>query len=204
MTPRTTSRSWRRIRIALPVFVGLAVLPSYVWAFKLTTSSAAPTITIGGSFLVNKAAYNLRLPYSGITLFQTGFPRRGDIVQFRHPDLPIIGPKRVIGLPGETVEFRDNRVIIDGHMLPLRLLSRADFNWVSPINRIASEVYNEDGHWISFTPGEGMYRTHPPVRLGPHEYFLVGDNRDNSVDSRVWGPITERQILGKVIFIVHR
>ena len=175
-----------------------------MWAFKLSTSSAAPTITIGGSFLVNKAAYNFRLPYSGVTLVQTGSPRRGDIVQFRHPDLPIIGPKRVIGLPGETIEFRDNRVIINGRMLPIRLLNRAEFDWVAPINRIGSNVYDEDGHWISFTPGEGKFRTHQPISLGPHEYFLVGDNRDNSVDSRNWGPIAERQILGKVIFIVHR
>lgn len=109
------------------------MLPSYVWAFKLTTSSAAPTITIGGSFLVNKAAYNSRLPYCGVTLLQTSSPRRGDIVQFRHPDLPIIGAKRVIGLPGETLEFRENRVIIDGHVLPLRPLNRAEFDWVAPL-----------------------------------------------------------------------
>jgi signal peptidase I len=194
----------RRLGMVFLLLIGLAILPSYLWAFKLTTSSAAPTITIGGSFLVNKAAYNFRLPYSGVTLFQTSSPRRGDIVQFRHPDLPIIGPKRVIGLPGETVEFRENRVIVDGHVLPLRPLNRAEFDWVDPINRIGSSVYDEDGHWISFTPGEGKYRTRQPVRLGPHEYFLVGDNRDNSVDSRSWGPIAERQILGKVVFIVHR
>jgi signal peptidase I len=194
----------RRFAISLGVLVGLAVLPSYLWAFKLTTSSAAPTITIGGSFLVNKAAYNFRLPYSGVTLLQTSSPTRGDIVQFRHPDLPIIGPKRVVGLPGETIEFRENRVIVDGRVLPLRLLNRAEFDWVTPVNRIGSNVYDEDGHWISFTPGEGEYRTLEPVRLGPNEYFLVGDNRDNSVDSRVWGPIAERQILGKVIFIIHR
>jgi signal peptidase I len=114
-----------------------------------------------------------------------------------------MGPKRVIGLPGETVEFRENRVVVDGRVLPLRPLSRAKFDWVTPINHIGSNVYDEDGHWISFTPGEGKYRNHQPVRLGPHEYFLVGDNRDNSADSRIWGPIAERQILGKVIFILH-
>ena len=194
----------RRFAIFLGVFAGLALLPSCLWAFKLTTSSAAPTITIGGSFLVNKAGYNFRLPYSEVTLLQTSSPRRGDIVQFRHPDLPIVGPKRVIGLPGETIEFRENRVIIDGRLLPLRLLNRAEFDWVSPINRIGSRVYDEDGHWISFTPGVGEHRTLQPVQLGHSEYFLVGDNRDNSVDSRVWGPIAERQILGKVIFILHR
>ena len=186
------------------LLIGLAILPSYVWAFKLTSSSASPTINIGGSFLVNRAAYSFRPPYSDVTLFRTGSPRRGDIVQFRHPDLPIMGPKRVIGLPGETVEFRENRVFVDGRALALRPLNRAEFEWVAPINHIGSNVYDEDGHWISFTPGEGKYRNHPPVRLGSHEYFLVGDNRDNSADSRIWGPMAERQILGKVIFILHR
>lgn len=194
----------RRFAISLGLFAGLALLPSYVWAFKLATSSAAPTITIGGEFLVNKAAYNFRLPYSGAALFQTNSPKRGDIVLFRHPSLPILGPKRVIGLPGETIEFKENRVIVDGRLLPLRPLNRAEFDWVAPLNRIGSGVYDEDGHWISFTPGEGEYRTHPPVRLGPHEYFLAGDNRDASADSRTWGPIAERQILGKVVFILHR
>lgn len=200
MTPAHT----RRLGVILLVLIGLAVLPSYVWAFKLTSSSASPTINIGGSFLVNKAAYTFRLPYSSVILFRTGSPRRGDIVQFRHPHLPIMGPKRVIGLPGETVEFRENRVLIDGRMLPLRPLNRADFDWVAPINHVGSGVYDEDGHWISFTPGQGTYRSHPPVRLGPHEYFLVGDNRDNSADSRIWGPVPDRQILGKILIILHR
>jgi len=194
----------RRLGVVLLLLIGLAVLPSYVWAFKLTGASAAPTIGIGGSFLVNRAAYSLRLPYSGVTLVRTGSPKRGDIVLFRHPSLPIIAPKRAIGLPGETVEFRENRVVVDGRVLPLRPLNRAEFDWVAPINHIGSNVYDEDGHWISFTPGEGKYRNHQPVRLGPHEYFLVGDNRDNSADSRIWGPIAERQILGKLILILHR
>jgi len=193
----------RFIHVAL-LLIGLAVVPSYVWAFKLTSASAAPTINIGGSFLVNKAAYDFRLPYSGVTLLQTGSPQRGDIVQFRHPEVSFMGIKRVIGLPGETVEFRENRVVVDGNVLPLRSLNRTEFNWVAPVNHIGSEVYDEDGHWISFTPGKGRDRNHQAVRLGPHEYFLVGDNRDNSADSRTWGPIADSQFLGKVVFIVHR
>lgn len=95
------------------------MLPSYVWAYKLTSSSASPTINIGGTFIVNKAAYDFRLPYSDTILFRTGRPKRGDIVLFRHRSLPIMGPKRVIGLPGETIEFRENRVAVDGRELPL-------------------------------------------------------------------------------------
>jgi signal peptidase I len=109
-----------------------------------------------------------------------------------------------MGLPGETIEFRENRVLINGRLLPLQVLNRADFNWVAPVNRIGSDVFNEDGHWISFTPGEGPVRNHAPVSLGAHEYFLVGDNRDESLDSRVWGPIAEERILGKVLTTYQR
>lgn len=180
------------------------MVPSYVWAYKLTGASAAPTINIGGSFIVSKAAYDFRLPYSDVVLFRTGRPQRGDIVLFRHPDLPIMGPKRVIGLPGETIEFRENRVIVDGRELPLRALALSEIGPVDPVNRIGSHTFLEDGHWIAFTPGAGKDRNLPPVRIGPREYFLVGDNRDNSADSRIWGPLPERQILGKVVYIVRR
>jgi signal peptidase I len=184
--------------------IGLAVLPSYLRAFKVATASAAPSINIGDSFLVNEAAYTLRFPYSNVALVRSGSPKRGDIVQLMLPGktVPII--KRAMGLPGETIEFRENRILISGAPLPLQQLNRAEFNWVAPINHIGSNVYNEDGHWISFTPGHGEGRNHPPVTLNAHEYFLVGDNRDSSLDSRVWGPIAEDRILGKVLVTCAR
>jgi signal peptidase I len=185
-------------RGAVMLLLGLAVLPSYLRAFKLSGASAAPSMVIGDSFLVNEAAYQLRLPYSHVTLLRTGSPKRGDMVLAM---LPNFGPgiKRAMGLPGETIEFRENRVLINGRVLPLEVLNRADFNWVAAVNRIGSEVFNEDGHLISFTAGEGRSRNHAPVRLGAHEFFLVGDNRDESLDSRIWGPIAEERILGKVL-----
>jgi signal peptidase I len=194
----------RHFRIALMLLMGFAVLPSYLRAFKLTGASAAPTINIGDRFLVNEAAYDLRLPYSHLRLLRTGTPKRGDIVQLMVPEIrfPII--KRVVGLPGETVEFRENRVLINGRVLPLSVLKRGEFNWIGPVNHIGSDVYNEDGHWVSFTPGQGPSRNHAPVNIGAHEFYLVGDNRDQSLDSRVWGPVAEDRILGKVILTYVR
>ena len=195
-------KTW--IRIAAMVACGLAIVPSYLRAYKPTSPSEAPSINIGDSFLVNKAAYRLQVPYTDATLVRTGSVKRGDMVQLLFPASTHFGPKRVIGLPGETIEFRDNRVLINGRMLPLTPLNRADFNWVGPVNNIGSEVHNEDGHWISFTPDKCPCRNHEPVTLNPHQYFVVGDNRDVSLDSRIWGPVDEDRILGKVMITYAR
>lgn len=186
------------------LLTGLAVLPSYLRAFKVTTPSETPSINIGDSILVNKAAYTLRFPYSNLTLFRTGSPKRGDMVLVLLPGSTHVAPKRVIGLPGETLGFRENRVLINGSLLPIEPLERGGFNWVASANRMGAEVYNEDGHWISFTPGKGLSRNHAPVSLAPHQYFVVGDNRDESLDSRIFGPVAEDRILGKVIMTYAR
>src|SRR5215469_2467932 len=126
----------RRLVTAALLLAALALLPSYVWAYKLSGASESPTITIDGTFLVNKAAFDVRLPYSQTVILRVASPRRGDIVVFRHPRLPIMGPKRVIGLPGETIEFRENRVLIDGRALPVHQLDSSRFAWVAPRNHM--------------------------------------------------------------------
>lgn len=194
----------RHFRMVATLALGVAILPGYLRAFKVVTPSAAPSINIGDRFLVNEAAYSLRLPYSDRNLVRMRSPKRGDMVQLVLPHSDFRGIKRVIGLPDETVEFRENRVLINGRMLPLEPLNRADFTWVAPANNIGSAVFNEDGHWISFTPGHSQLRNLPPVTLGAHELYLVGDNRDGSLDSRIWGPVSEDRILGKVILTYAR
>jgi signal peptidase I len=194
----------RHFRILATLALGVAILPGYLRAYKVVTPSEAPSINIGDRFLVNEAAYSLRLPYSDRTLVHLSSPQRGDMVQLVLPQSDFRGIKRVIGLPGETVEFRENRVLINGRMLPLTKLNRADFKWVAPSNNIGSEVFNEDGHLISFTPGQGQIRNHALVNLGAHELYVLGDNRDGSLDSRIWGPVSEDRILGKVLVTYAR
>jgi signal peptidase I len=194
----------KSVRVALLLLTVVAALPAYLRPFRLAAGSEAPTLNIGDTVVVNEAAYTLRLPYANVTLLRIGSPKRGDMVQLLLPDRPSLGFKRVLGLPGENVELKENRVIINGRALPLQPLNRAAFDWVAAINGIGSAVANEDGHWISFTPGKSRYRDHPAIQLGPRQYFLIGDNRDESADSRMWGPISENRILGKAILTFRR
>jgi len=194
---------WLKRHLFAVLMVGavLGVIPSYLWPYSLTGASAAPTILLHDTFVVNRAAYDLRLPYSNITVLHTGPPRRGDIIQAYLPNRIGLGIKRVIGLPDETIEVQENRVLINGTQLPTRVLDSVDFGWVPPGHHMGSTIVMEDGHWAAYTPGKSEYRNSAPLRLGPNEYFLMGDNRDNSFDSRAFGPISREHIVGKTIAV---
>lgn len=151
------------MRILLLVAVLLVILPSYLWFYSLTGASAAPTILRGDRFIVNRAAYDLRVPYSRITLFHTGSPRRGDMVQAQLPARIGFDIKRVLGLPGEKIEVHENRVIVNGRPLPVQSLDNIDFGWVPTAYGIGSTVVMEDGHWAAYTPGKNQYRNSSPV-----------------------------------------
>lgn len=198
--------SWskRNFRALSLVTIGLALLPAYLRAYVLAGPSDIPTVLLGDKVIVNHAAYSLKLPYSDVRAFRTGSPSRGDFVLLRlsdHPRLKSPFFKRIIGLPGERVEVRDNQVMVDGRKLSLKALNPTDFAWVPRNHPIGSEVQDEDGHWITFTPGKGEFRNHGPVQLRAQEYFVLGDNRDNSEDSRAFGPIHEDALVGKVVAV---
>lgn len=189
----------RNLRMVLLVAVGFSILPSYLRSYSLSGASEAPTILLRDTFIVNRAAYDLRLPYSRVTLFHIGSPRRGDMVQAELPEGIGLAIKRVLGLPGETIEVRENRVTIDDRPLPATPLDSARFAWVPAAHHMGSTVVMEDGHWAAYTPGKSPHGNSAPVWLGPGEYFLMGDNRDNSLDSRAFGPVSRKWIVGKLI-----
>jgi signal peptidase I len=103
----------RLLAIAVPFGV-LAIAPAYVHAYKLTGSSDAPTLLLGDLAVVNQAAFRLKAPYTQKDLRRVAQPKRGDLVQILRPDRPLLVFKRVIGLPGEVIEIRENQVAVNG------------------------------------------------------------------------------------------
>ena len=197
-------RSRKYVVALLLVLAGFGLVPAYLHAYTISGASEIPNVLLGDKIVVNNAAYILRAPYSNTKLFRTGSPKRGDFVYLHLPNYPRLKGffKRIVGLPGETFELRDNRAWIDGRALPVKTLSPADFAWVPTAHPIGSTVENEDGHCVTFTPGKSEHRDHPPTRLEPGQYFLLGDNRDDSYDSREFGPVPEELFEGKVIAIL--
>jgi len=191
----------RHVRIVLLLVIVLGLMPAYLHAYRLTPDgvSEVPTLLPQDIIIVNRAAYHFGFPYLNLVLFRTGAPKRGEMVLIILPNHRGVAPKRVMGLPGDMVELKDNRLVINSQGVSIKALNRSAFAHVPEEARMGSVVESEEGHWITYTPGKGKYRDHPPVRLAEGEYFVLGDNRDESADSRVWGPIPELAVVGKVI-----
>jgi signal peptidase I len=158
-----------------------------------------PTILEGDLVLVNKLAYDLKMPFTTRHLAQWGDPARGDIAVFYSPRDGIRLVKRVIGLPGDTVELRDDVLYINGAALgyspvePGRF-SRDIFEDRRPI--VAVEHLGSCDHYVLALPGRMALRSFGPYTVPPGRYFMMGDSRDNSTDSRFIGAVPRDQIIG--------
>jgi signal peptidase I len=194
-------------RAFFPVLAIVLVLRSFVAEpFRIPSSSMMPTLLIGDFILVNKFTYGLRLPISNRKFIEIGEPERGDVVVFRpphHPDQDWI--KRVIGLPGDTIAYHDNTVYVNGEPLHYERIGSYQGKGRGAEMTGASLLDEElPGHRhqvleIDNLPfvdaGEGEWR----VPTG--HYFVMGDNRDRSDDSRFWQFLPERQLRGKAFLI---
>jgi signal peptidase I len=186
------------------LFVVWAVRSFLVQPYRVPTGSLEPTILPGDFIAVNQFAYGLRFPIGNITLIPLGLPKRGDIALFRNPLKPsMIYVKRVIGLPGDHVEYINKVLYINGKRMQQNMLTTSydieEGQYQFPV--IVKEE-NLDGirHKIFVWPGEGdtnSYDFYVPAGM----YFVMGDNRDNSDDSRDWGFVSEHYLIGKAFMI---
>jgi signal peptidase I len=186
--------------------------------FKIPSSSMVPTLLVGDFILVNKYTYGIRLPVANRKLIPLGSPERGDVMVFRFPDDPSLDYiKRVVGVPGDRVEYRNKRLAINGTPVPVRQVDdylskeRMQFSrrFVETMNGLEHEILLDEDAPAAVMPGRsfphagncnynmsGLACTVPPGH-----YFVMGDNRDNSSDSRVWGFVPDDNIVGKAFFI---
>ncbi|MEX0900194.1 MAG: signal peptidase I [Gammaproteobacteria bacterium] len=187
-------------RSFFPLIVIVLVLRSFVGEpFRIPSGSMLPTLLVGDFILVNKFAYGLRLPVVDTKILDLGAPQRGDVVVFRYPQDPSVDfIKRVVGLPGDRVSYRDKQLFINGEAVPQAFTGPYGAYPVHAI-QVRTETLSHDGHQVLVMPGRETEALEFSVPEG--EYFVMGDNRDNSNDSREWGTVPERNLVGRAVVV---
>lgn len=184
-------------RSFFPVLLFVLVIRSFVFEpFRIPSGSMMPTLLQGDFIFVKKYAYGLRLPVLETKFIETGEPERGDVVVFRLPSDPSINYiKRVVGLPGDVLSYRRHVLTVNGEIVPLEPhphASPADPRFVEQLGERRHEILIADENHVS---GDGTF----VVPEG--HYFVMGDNRDNSRDSRFLNAIPESNLVGEAVRI---
>lgn len=184
-----------------PVLAVVLVLRSFLAEpFMIPSGSMLPTLEVGDYIVVNKYAYGLRDPLFGHVLVSIGKPQRGDIMVFRYPENPHINfIKRLVGLPGDHIVFDEGDLYINGQKLERKLVSQDPE--INPWEQYFDENLTGVHHIIRQEVGRYIKGHHWEQVVPQGQYFMMGDNRDNSRDSRFWGFLDDRLIVGKAAFI---
>ena len=187
-----------------PVILVVFFIRSFVVEpFKIPSGSMMPTLLAGDFILVNKFTYGLRVPILNNTFIEIDKPQRGDVFVFHYPPDPSIDYiKRVVGLPGDKIAYRNKQIFINGE--PVKLSLVGDYQYVtSGLNMVNAKHYQEQlgevRHDVLIEDNSLSIDGETEVPAG--HYFAMGDNRDNSKDSRSWGFVPEDNLVGKAFLI---
>lgn len=187
-----------------PVLLIVLALRSFlIEPFQIPTGSMIPTLEVGDFILVNKYAYGVRLPIIGTKLIDVDDPQRGEVMVFIPPHENKYYIKRVIGLPGDTIRYEDKQLYINGEMIPKVFEENivVDTSIGDLSGRLYTETINGVEHPVQLIDAASGERGRTTWVVPNGHYFMMGDNRDNSADSRVWGPVSETKIVGKAIAV---
>jgi len=217
---------------ALAIFLALTIRWAFMEAYVIPSGSMLPSLLIRDHIFVNKFVYGLRVPFSESWLVKFRLPKRGEVIVFKYPeDKSTFFIKRVVGLPGDTVMFKEGRIYInnekidlaspggapaaDGSSTPATVQATGNFRWLrdkdfqegSPMDTVGDyehwkERLGEVEHDVLLR--KGFYVNEPsfgPVTVPPNSLFVMGDNRNRSRDSRAWGFVPEENILGRAMFV---
>jgi signal peptidase I len=191
-------------RSFFPVLLLVLVLRSFLFEpYQIPSESMVPTLEIGDFILVNKYAYGIRLPVLGTKIIDVGTPQRGEVMVFIPPHEPRYFIKRVIGVPGDTVRYQDKVLYINGERVPQTFVDQFSDDGGPTI-----QIYDEDlanhTHRIYRYPAARLERPQEWTVPEGH-YFMMGDNRDRSDDSRRWGFASDAKVVGKAVAVwVHK
>ena len=202
-----------------PVIAIVFLLRSFLFEpFRIPSGSMLPTLHVGDFILVNKYDYGLRLPVANTKVLEIGAPKRGDVIVFRYPvDTSIDYIKRVVGVPGDTVEYRNKVLYVNG--VEQKLAAPRDF--IDENTMVTLTEYDEtlgdvthlvafDHRRPSWVPEGAISKKEPSCtyndagficKVPEGHYFAMGDNRDNSEDSRYWGFVPDENLVGRAVLI---
>lgn len=202
-----------------PVIIGVFILRSFLFEpFKIPSGSMVPTLLIGDLILVNKFHYGIRLPVINTKITNGAAPARGDVMVFRYPPRPSLDYiKRVVGVPGDQVAYINKRLTINGKTIETKAMPDFFDEDTMRYFKQFEEGLGEKTHKLlndasrpAFVPGADefefkkncQYSIEGVTCLVPEgHYFMMGDNRDNSLDSRYWGFVPDKNIVGKAFFV---
>ena len=193
-------------RSLFPVLLVVLLFRSFLFEpFKIPSGSMIPTLLIGDFIVVNKYAYGLRLPVLNIKVIELGTPDRGDVAVFRYPVDPGVNfIKRVIGLPGDTIAYRDKKLFVNGEVIEGN--DGAAFRSTAvkcSTPRKDAVLYREnlDSQWHDILIHDMTRSRNGQWEVPEGHYFMMGDNRDRSNDSREWGFVPEENLVGRAVGI---
>jgi len=192
-------------RALFPIILAVLILRSFlVEPFRIPSGSMMPTLLVGDFILVNKYAYGLRLPVLNTKILDIGHPQRGDVIVFRFPKEPTIDYiKRVIGVPGDTIRYHNKQLYVNGKAIAAErqgtymgtcagVTSSGNTHLIEDLDGVKHSIL------LDFSE-EPRFETERVIKEG--EYFVMGDNRDNSNDSRRWGTVPEENLVGKAFMV---
>ena len=183
-----------------PILAVVLVLRSFLFEpFQIPSESMVPTLEVGDFILVNKYTYGIRLPVIRTKVFDVSQPKRGDVMVFFPPHKKQYYIKRVIGLPGDKILLDNNVLYINGEKQPQKLVEQIADGLL--LYDVMTETLGEESHAMRKYARHSASEPTRSWEVPEGHYFMMGDNRDNSSDSRVWGFVPEENIVGKAVAV---